>query len=591
MATEDDVPDSRYEGEDTSPTTQREMNGWYFVGLAAEVYAVCGVGSFSPVLLEQLARERGVLRSDKTTPCIQPKAGGTDVAGRLSKVLRRAVDATDDGGSCVVHPLGRETSTASFAMYTFSIAVFVQALTLISFSAVADYGTYRKRLLITFAYTGATAAMLFLFVGPSIYVLGSILVILSVVSLGSSSVLLNSFLPLLAANHPTVRQQDRRMDGHAEGSGSANGIGAGNHDKGASPTLKLSTQISATGVGLGYAAAVSVQILSILLLVSLKKANFTAESTPLRFVQLLVGFCWAALTLPGALWLRNRPGPSLRFTAPWKTKLPAALQYITFAWTSVWQTVKTAAKLRQTWVFLVAWFLLSDGIATVSGTAILFARTELHMGTIAIALLSIAVTLSGIAGAFAWPKLSKRFNLETRKTIIACMILMEAVPFYGMMGFLPFVKAWGVGGLQQAWEIYPLGLTFGFVMGGLSSYCRAFYGEIIPPGSEAAFYALYAITDKGSSAVGPAIVGAIVDRIGTIRPAFVFLAILIALPMPLIYSIDVRKGHEDAVALSKHLKYAGGQEIRMEACDDLGDLAEDENDAQQGLLRADAEDR
>lgn len=37
---------------------------------------------------------------------------------------------------------GLEINTASFAMYTFSLAVFVQALTLVSFSALADYGTY-----------------------------------------------------------------------------------------------------------------------------------------------------------------------------------------------------------------------------------------------------------------------------------------------------------------------------------------------------------------------------------------------------------------------------------------------------------------
>ena len=34
----------RYEGEDTSPTSQRELKGWYAYALAAEVYAVCGVG-------------------------------------------------------------------------------------------------------------------------------------------------------------------------------------------------------------------------------------------------------------------------------------------------------------------------------------------------------------------------------------------------------------------------------------------------------------------------------------------------------------------------------------------------------------------
>jgi UMF1 family MFS transporter len=34
----------RYAGEDTSPTTDREIRGWYAYGLAAEVFAVCGVG-------------------------------------------------------------------------------------------------------------------------------------------------------------------------------------------------------------------------------------------------------------------------------------------------------------------------------------------------------------------------------------------------------------------------------------------------------------------------------------------------------------------------------------------------------------------
>ncbi|EHL03600.1 putative Autophagy-related protein 22 [Glarea lozoyensis 74030] len=84
----------------------------------------------------------------------------------------------------------------------------------------------------------------------------------------------------------------------------------------------------------------------------------------------------------------------------------------------------------------------------------------------------------------------------------------------GAFSYIPFVKRWGVIGLQQPWEMYPLGFVYGFVLGGLSSYCRALFGELIPPGSEAAFYALYAITDKGSSIFGPAIVGIIVDHRG-----------------------------------------------------------------------------
>jgi UMF1 family MFS transporter len=235
-------------------------------------------------------------------------------------------------------------------------------------------------------------------------------------------------------------------------------------------------------------------------------------------------------------------------------------------------------------IFLVAWFLLSDAIATVSGTAILFARTELKMGTVAIALLSITSISSGIAGAFFWPIISRRYGLQTNRTIVACVAFMEIIPLYGLLGYLPFVQAWGVGGLQKAWEIYPLGIIHGFVMGGLSSYCRSFFGLLIPPGSEAAFYALYAITDKGSSAFGPAVVGLIVDATGHIRPAFIFLAVLILLPAPLVWMVDVKKGQEDAVRMAGLLKKIHASEI--DPSDDGMDIAAEERfHESRGLMR------
>lgn len=40
----------RYPGEDTTPTSQREIRGWYAYGIAAEVFAVCGVGMSMPLI-------------------------------------------------------------------------------------------------------------------------------------------------------------------------------------------------------------------------------------------------------------------------------------------------------------------------------------------------------------------------------------------------------------------------------------------------------------------------------------------------------------------------------------------------------------
>jgi UMF1 family MFS transporter len=98
------------------------------------------------------------------------------------------------------------------------------------------------------------------------------------------------------------------------------------------------------------------------------------------------------------------------------------------------------------------------------------------------------------------------------------------------------------------------------VLGGLSSFCRSVFGELVPPGFEAAFYALYAITDKGSSVFGPAIVGAITDATGEIRPAFWFLAALIAAPIPLLLMVDLERGKRDGIALARELEAVDGRE-------------------------------
>ena len=131
------------------------------------------------------------------------------------------------------------------------------------------------------------------------------------------------------------------------------------------------------------------------------------------------------------------------------------------------------------------------------------------------------------------------------------MCLFELIPIYGLLGYIPAIQRFGTFGLQQQWEMYPVGAVYGLVLGGLSSYCRSLFGELIPPGNEAAFYALYAITDKGSSVFGPAIVGAITDATGDIRPAFWFLAVLIGLPIPLMSMVNVERGKREGTALAR----------------------------------------
>lgn len=559
-----------YEDEDTRPTSQKELAGWYAYGWAAEVFAICGMGSFLPVTLEQLARDQGVLLSDGTTPC---KVSWPSTNIGLSSVLL-STPKHRELPACIIRIGTLEVNTASFAMYTFSISVLVQSLLIVSMSGAADHGRFRKQFLLGFAFTGAIALVGFLGVLPKLYLLGALFAIISNTCFGASFVLLNSYIPLLVRNHPTVREahnesqetdpllnnQSRRFDNH-EGRLNESITSLLPSDEldntqqlspvpaAVSEKMKLATRISSNGIGIGYIAGLLVQMGSILVIAATGSTTFS-----LRLVLCIIGLWWGLFSIPTALWLRPRPGP------PLPPHLTGWTGYVRYSWGALFKTIRQARKLRDIVTFLAAWFLLSDAVASISGTAILFAKTNLGMKPTQLALISVLGTVSGCFGAFYWATFSRYFNLRASQTIIACVLLLEIIPLYGLLGFVPAIKNAGFG-LQQPAEIYCLGVVYGLVLGGLSSYCRAFFGELIPPGFEASFYSLYAITDKGSSVFGPAIIGAITDRYGDIRPAFVFLVILVAMPLPLLLLVNVDRGKADAAAMALALQGKENQRI------------------------------
>ncbi|KAJ5097552.1 hypothetical protein N7456_008273 [Penicillium angulare] len=536
-----------YPGDDPRPTSKKELAGWYCYGWAAEVFTVCAMGSFLPITLEQMARDRGFLLSDKTTPCTPTWSPSHNPSHQAGYNIQKS-----DASQCIIFFLGTEINTASFALYTFSLSVLVQAIIIISMSGAADHGSYRKTLLMIFAFIGSIATMLFLVVVPKIYLVGALLAIVANTCFGASFVLLNSFLPVLVRNHPLVleKSQETLHNGITQQDSDPSRPLLRPNENGNTSTymtslqFSISTQISSFGIGIGYIGAVALQILAIAIVVLTNQTTFS-----LRLVLFVIGLWWFLFTIPATMWLRIRPGPPLLSNGKPLESWPA---YLAYAWISLWKTVKRARHLKDIILFLSAWFLLSDGIATVSGTAVLFAKTELNMKPAALGLINVIVMFAGVCGAFSWSYISSLLHLRASHTIIACIILFELIPLYGILGFVPSVQRSGLG-LQQPWEMYPLGAIYGLVMGGLSSYCRSFFAELIPPGHEAAFYALYAITDKGSSVFGPAIVGVITDRYGEIRPAFVFLAILIFLPLPLMLLVDVERGKRDALELGAEL--------------------------------------
>ncbi|KAJ7074582.1 autophagy-related protein 22-like protein [Mycena amicta] len=519
-----------------SKSYRKRLHGWLSYAFASEVFVIVSLTLFLPICLEQFARDNGYLLPDKTRSCM-----GT--AGE-----------TQDG-RCVVKIGWAWIDTASFSLYTYSASVALQALTVISMGGIADHPPHRKILLLTFALLGASAAMLFLLLPSSspVWFLSSLLACIANVGFGASIVAMNSYLPSLAKDAPeVVAVMDELQDAPGD---------SGSHDSEnpdaplIAPTAertalqaryetelsRATSRISSFGIAIGYGAGICLLALTLIPVIKLKGSTFS-----LRLAIGCSGIWWAAFTIPAALWLPGASSASDESSKGWSFR-----HEIVAAWKRLAGMLRPReiVKLRNTFKYLAAWFLLSDGFTTITSTAVLFAKTTLHMQPSALIIIGVLTPLAGIGGSLLWPFLQRTFGWSNLRVLTTLVILASAVPAYGCLGFLPLFhgnEKLRFGGLTSPEEMFVLALYFGSIYGAFQSFARAFYAELLPPGEEARWYGLFSITDKSSSFIGPLIVGLIADTTGNIRYAFFFLVGMVWAAVPVLLSVNAERGRKDA---------------------------------------------
>ena len=211
---------------------------------------------------------------------------------------------------------------------------------------------HRKRLLLSFAFFGATAATLFLLLPSSspLWPISALLGICANVGFGASIVAMNAYLPTLARHseevvkcraeledavinsgvartsngdsnpsesldiHPETEAQEPLLSSEPES------VSQGFHRESASPEIaslqsayavslsRATSRISSQGIALGYVAGI------LLLLVALIPVTLLHGTTfALRLAIGLSGIWWALFSLPAAAWL---PSSTLEDSTP-----------------------------------------------------------------------------------------------------------------------------------------------------------------------------------------------------------------------------------------------------------------------------------
>ncbi|NLU69302.1 MFS transporter [Streptomyces sp. HNM0574] len=377
-----------------------------------------------------------------------------------------------------VHPLGLPVRAGSFFAYAVSASVLLSVLVMPLAAAVADRTGRKKPLLGASAYVGAAATCGMFFLGGDRYLLGGALLIVANVALAVSMVLYNAFLPQIA--EPGERDA-----------------------------------VSARGWAYGYAAGALVLLVNLALFLGHETLGVT-ESAAVRICLASAGVWWAVFALVPLLRLRDRPAAA---------HVPGGSRG---GWRQLAGTLRDLRRYPLTLLFLVAYLLYNDGIQTVITQASVFGSEELGLGQTTLIAAVLLVQILAVAGALLMGRLAARYG--AKRTILGSLVAWTLTVAAGYA--LPAgVPAWFFG----------LACGIGLVLGGSQALSRSLFSQLVPAGREAEYFALYEISDRGTSWLGPLLFGLAYQLTGSYRVAILSLVLFFALGFLLLWLVPVRK--------------------------------------------------
>ena len=498
-------------------TSKKELFAWWLYNFAYSPVSAVAMILLIPLLLQDLARRAGHILGDPGRDCSD--------SGNPTEI-------------CVLWTWGRWSATPSaFAYYIIGISVASQALIFISVGALADYGKFRKGMLIICTWLGAFSAFSMALVKGTEYIyLAAALTIILNIFYGTSSVFYNAYLPLLVQNHPKYLSISAKSDPINKKSlqtrtvqpiiSQTSFLFTPQQRKLHKIGEKLSSFISTMGIAAGYCAGI-ILILGVIF-------YFQIFGTKGRAIQFCIAACglWWLIFSGFALWhLKFRPGPSL----------PVGSNYFSFSWKKLGRTLKKCRRLPTTFSFLICYFFYSDGYNTMGSAAILIARQSLNVGIEKLTICALIAPICALFGTISFFFVQKTFKISSKQMLIGVLCSMGCIPIYCALGLIS-----NKIGLRNEWEIYAITSVYGLIIGAAQSFSRVLFAELIPIGDESEFFSLYAITDKGSAFLGPMVIAILSDYFNEPRFGLLFLAVLILAPIPLLISkVNLIKGKQE----------------------------------------------
>jgi UMF1 family MFS transporter len=364
-----------------------------------------------------------------------------------------------------------------------SVSSIIIALVSPILGAIADRGSAKKKLLITFAFLGIVMTGGLWFVQQGEWKLAVFFYVIATIGFMAGNIFYDSLLPSVATRD--------KVD-----------------------------YVSSLGYSLGYLGGGLLFLVNVLMYLHPDWFGISDPSTAIRLSFVSVAIWWGIFTLPIMLFL---PEPESENSVPLRKAVRSGLLQLK-------ETYNHIREMKVIGTFLMAYWLYEDGVATIVRMAV---KVGSSMGFAAGDLITaiLMVQFIGFPAALLYNWFGTRVGVKNAVLI--------AIGGYGIITLLGYF-------MTDRAHFYLLAALIGIFQGGIQALSRSLFTRLVPPNKEAEFFGFYNMLGKFAAVIGPVLMGWITVTTGNPRMGILSIVILFVLGGLLLKRVDFEEGERIA---------------------------------------------
>ena len=364
-----------------------------------------------------------------------------------------------------------------------SVSSIIIALVSPILGAIADRGSAKKKLLITFAFLGIVMTGGLWFVQQGEWKLAVFFYVIATIGFMAGNIFYDSLLPSVATRD--------KVD-----------------------------YVSSLGYSLGYLGGGLLFLVNVLMYLHPDWFGISDPSKAIRLSFVSVAIWWGIFTLPIMLFL---PEPESENSVPLRKAVRSGLLQLK-------ETYNHIREMKVIGTFLMAYWLYEDGVATIVRMAV---KVGSSMGFAAGDLITaiLMVQFIGFPAALLYNWFGTRVGIKNAVLI--------AIGGYGIITLLGYF-------MTDRAHFYLLAALIGIFQGGIQALSRSLFTRLVPPNKEAEFFGFYNMLGKFAAVIGPVLMGWITVTTGNPRMGILSIVILFVLGGLLLKRVDFEEGERIA---------------------------------------------